>query len=125
MKILSLLIFTFLSACSFIVQDPLTPDERATVAAVRATETVEAALLAIITPTLTPELPPLPPLPTPEPEVLPEALIKGNISKSGEKIYHVPGQANYDNVIIDPDHGEKYFYTEDEAIEAGWRKALR
>lgn len=49
---------------------------------------------------------------------------KGNISATGEKIYHCPGQANYNNVKIDKD-GEAIFATEQEAIDAGFRKALR
>ena len=35
-------------------------------------------------------------------------VIKGNISSSGERIYHAP---------------ERWFCTEQEAIAAGWRKA--
>lgn len=49
---------------------------------------------------------------------------KGNISASGEKIYHCPGQANYNNVKIDKE-GEAIFETEQEAIDAGFRKSLR
>ncbi|MCB9811229.1 MAG: thermonuclease family protein [Candidatus Nomurabacteria bacterium] len=52
-------------------------------------------------------------------------LIKGNISKSGEKIYHVPGQQYYTKTIISEDKGEQWFCTEKEAVEAGWRRALR
>lgn len=52
--------------------------------------------------------------------------IKGNISvSSGERIYHVPGQAFYDETEISPEYGERWFCTEDEATEAGWRKAKR
>jgi len=47
------------------------------------------------------------------------ALIKGNISKSGEKIYHVPGQRYYEKTIA-----ERLFRTEDEAIQAGFRRAM-
>lgn len=49
--------------------------------------------------------------------------IKGNISMSGEKIYHVPGQEFYDATVIDESYGERWFCTEDEARAAGWRKA--
>lgn len=52
-------------------------------------------------------------------------LIKGNISSSGEKIYHVPGGAFYNQTIIDPSKGERWFCTEQEAIANGWRKSLR
>jgi micrococcal nuclease len=50
--------------------------------------------------------------------------IKGNISQSsGERIYHVPGQRYYDQTVIDEPEGERWFCTEQEAVEAGWRKA--
>ena len=50
--------------------------------------------------------------------------IKGNISKNtGEKIYHVPGQEYYDETIISPEYGERWFCSEEEAIAAGWRRA--
>jgi hypothetical protein len=84
---------------------------------------------------------PSPPLPTVAPEVVPGEeegvsepdptpappcdLIKGNISSSGEKIYHVPGGANYNQVKIDEAAGEAFFCTEEEAQAAGFRKARR
>ena len=50
--------------------------------------------------------------------------IKGNISiKTGEKIYHVPGQEYYSATQISPEYGERWFCTEAEAIANGWRKA--
>jgi hypothetical protein len=53
-------------------------------------------------------------------------IIKGNISiNTGERIYHVPGQEHYDETIISPQYGERWFCTEAEAREAGWRKAYR
>lgn len=55
-----------------------------------------------------------PPLPTEEPCLW----VKGNINAAGEKIYHLPGQANYTKV--DP---EVEFCTEQEAIDAGFRKS--
>ncbi len=52
--------------------------------------------------------------------------IKGNISiKNKEKIYHTPEQKNYFRTKIDISKGEKWFCTEEEALKAGWRKALR
>ena len=50
--------------------------------------------------------------------------IKGNISvgKFG-KTYFVEGCNNYAQVKIDPDRGEEYFCSEEEAIEAGYEKA--
>ena len=50
--------------------------------------------------------------------------IKGNISDSGERIYHVPGCQGYDATVIHPEDGERYFSTETDARAAGWRKAL-
>ncbi len=50
--------------------------------------------------------------------------IKGNISfVTGEKIYLVPGQGFYEETKIDPDYGERWFCTEQEAKANGWRKA--
>jgi len=51
-------------------------------------------------------------------------VIKGNISASGEKIYHLPGCGSYVKTQIDESRGEKWFCTEAEAQSAGWRKAL-
>lgn len=51
---------------------------------------------------------------------LSQGLIKGNINNKGEKIYHVPGGAYYDETIA-----EEYFETEEEAIKAGYRKAKK
>ena len=51
-------------------------------------------------------------------------IIKGNISFStGEKIYHMPGQEYYDKTAIDESKGERWFCTEKEAQDAGWRKS--
>ena len=50
--------------------------------------------------------------------------IKGNISMpAGEKIYHLPGQKYYNDTIIRPEYGERWFCTEQEAIANGWRKS--
>jgi len=51
--------------------------------------------------------------------------IKGNISKKGERIYHLPGQENYADIVITAEKGERYFCSEEEAVNAGWRKAKR
>lgn len=52
-------------------------------------------------------------------------LIKGNISTSGRKIYHRPGQQDYDATRISPSKGEAWFCTEAEAQAAGFRPAQR
>ena len=51
--------------------------------------------------------------------------IKGNISSSGEKIYHVQGGQYYSRTKISPQKGEKWFCSEKEAINNGWRKSKR
>lgn len=54
-----------------------------------------------------------------------ECSIKGNISKSGERIYHVPGGQFYDRTKIDKGAGEQWFCSEEEAVAAGWRRSMR
>jgi len=53
-----------------------------------------------------------------------DCTIKGNISATKEKIYHVIGCPNYNQTIIDSSKGESMFCSESEAKAAGWRKAL-
>ena len=56
----------------------------------------------------------------------PGCVIKGNISlRTGERIYHVPGGDYYDKTEISPEKGERWFCTEEEAVENGWRKSKR
>lgn len=50
--------------------------------------------------------------------------IKGNISRSGERIYHVPGGRWYERTRINPSKGERWFCSEEEARAAGWRKSF-
>lgn len=52
-----------------------------------------------------------------------QCLIKGNISSSGEKIYHIPGCSSYKDTVINEEKGERWFCTEKKATDAGWRKA--
>ena len=116
-------IVTFLLAACTI--DPVRPQA---VYEATATARAEIALLPTATPTSEPEVVPTEEVgepvqdPTPVP---PCEQIKGNISRSGEKIYHVPGGANYDQVKIDESKGEQWFCSEEEAQAAGWRKASR
>ena len=51
--------------------------------------------------------------------------IKGNVSGKGERIYHVPGQRDYDATKINEGKGERWFCTEAEARTAGWRRSIR
>ena len=49
--------------------------------------------------------------------------IKGNISKGGKRIYHVPGGRFYDQTRINTSQGERWFCSESEARAAGWRRS--
>ena len=51
--------------------------------------------------------------------------IKGNVSRKGDLIYHIPGQRHYDETRITSSKGERWFCSEDEARAAGWRRARR
>ena len=51
--------------------------------------------------------------------------LKGNISSKGVRIYHRPGQADYEKTRINPAKGERWFCSEAEAQRAGWRAAKR
>lgn len=51
--------------------------------------------------------------------------IKGNISTDGKRIYHMPGQTWYDSTVIRSDQGERWFCSEAQARDAGWRRARR
>jgi len=53
-----------------------------------------------------------------------ECTIKGNINSKGEKIFHVIGCGSYNQTKIDESQGERWFCSEEEALSAGWRKAL-
>ncbi len=54
-----------------------------------------------------------------------ECPIKGNVSRSGERIYHMPWQRDYGRVRMDQGEGKRWFCDENEALAAGWRKAAR
>jgi hypothetical protein len=54
-----------------------------------------------------------------------ECVIKGNVNRKGERIYHLPGQLNYAQINMTKGLGERWFCTEAEADAAGWRKAVR
>jgi endonuclease YncB( thermonuclease family) len=55
----------------------------------------------------------------------PECVIKGNVNRKGERIYHLPGQLNYAQIDMTKGLGERWFCTEAEAEAAGWRRAAR
>ena len=60
-----------------------------------------------------------------DPQPAGDCRIKGNISRSGKRIYHLPGQADYDATRINEGAGERWFCTEAEARAAGFRRAAR
>ena len=47
--------------------------------------------------------------------------IKGNLSREGERIYHLPGAPGYASTRIDPERGEAWFCNESAARSAGFR----
>jgi endonuclease YncB( thermonuclease family) len=52
--------------------------------------------------------------------------IKGNIARDGEQIYHTPwGSQWYSRTKISLNKGERWFCSEREALDAGWRAPLR
>lgn len=51
--------------------------------------------------------------------------IKCNIGKSGEKIYHLPFDQQYDHIVISPEKGEFYCTTVAEAESLGFRRAKK
>lgn len=57
------------------------------------------------------------------PRPLSGCAIKGNISFSGERIFHVPGDRYYEETKIDQRFGERWFCSIQEAIAAGWRRS--
>lgn len=54
----------------------------------------------------------------------PACRIKGNVSDGGH-IFHVPGQAFYEQTGINPERGERWFCSVADAQAAGWRAARR
>ena len=54
-----------------------------------------------------------------------ECIIKGNVNRRGERIYHQPGQSAYGLIKMDGRHGRRWFCTPEEAKADGWRPALR
>jgi endonuclease YncB( thermonuclease family) len=55
----------------------------------------------------------------------PECVIKGNVNRKGERIYHLPAQLNYGQISMSKGLGERWFCTEAEAEAAGWKRAAK
>lgn len=51
--------------------------------------------------------------------------IKGNISKTGKKIFHLPGDQSYIETRIDQTKGERWFCSAKAAVKSGWKRAKR
>ncbi len=64
---------------------------------------------------------PLEPETRSEPHTPGACLIKGNINRRGERIYHMPDSPSYSRTRIDESRGQRWFCTEEEARAAGWR----
>jgi hypothetical protein len=52
-----------------------------------------------------------------------DCVIKGNMTRNGECIYHMPGGRFYSTVKMDPSKGKRWFCTEAEAQVAGCRRS--
>lgn len=46
--------------------------------------------------------------------------IKGNISRAGDRVYHVPGSRDYERTRISEKAGERTFCSEEESKATGW-----
>ena len=51
--------------------------------------------------------------------------IKGNVNAKGRRIYHMPGQEDYERTRINERIGERWFCSEAEAVKSGWIRAQR
>jgi len=49
--------------------------------------------------------------------------IKGNLDKDDKRYYHLPGFRHYSQVIMRLDQGDRWFCSEEAAIEAGFKRA--
>jgi hypothetical protein len=49
--------------------------------------------------------------------------IKCNVSGSGKKIYHMPGDKLYEITKVDPNKGEMFVDTEHDAIKMGFKRS--
>jgi hypothetical protein len=51
----------------------------------------------------------------------PSCAIKGNVNSQDERIYHTASSSNYEKTNIKLEEGDRWFCTEQEAVEAGFR----
>jgi endonuclease YncB( thermonuclease family) len=79
--------------------------------------------LAVATPGSEPARPPAPARAPGHTAPASGCVLKGNVSRRGQRIYHRPGQRDYARTRIDPARGDRWFCTEEEARAAGFRPA--
>ena len=48
-------------------------------------------------------------------------VIKGTINEKDQRVFYVPSDEGYDEIVIDPSRGERMFCSDDQAILRGWR----
>ena len=48
-----------------------------------------------------------------------------NVSRSGERIYHMPWQRDDGRIRMDQSDGKRWLCDENKAVAARWRKAAR
>jgi endonuclease YncB( thermonuclease family) len=65
------------------------------------------------------------PIPQVSTEPTSPCLVKGNINSKGIRIFHMPGQSDYQKTRISQDKGERWFCSAEEALAAGWRPAAQ
>lgn len=53
-----------------------------------------------------------------------ECLIKGNLDRNDKRYYHLPGFKYYETTQINPEHGDRWFCSEEAAIKAGFKRAV-
>lgn len=112
-----------------IVEEFSSPDKPKPVKTPTKTKILSPTKTTVVYPTKTKAIPQptqVPGCPIGCPDHPPGCDIKGNISLyTGEKIYHVPGGEFYDECVINPEKWERWFCTEQEAINNGWRKSQK
>lgn len=53
-----------------------------------------------------------------------QCLVKGNLDRNDKRYYHLPGFKYYNQTQVNLDHGDKWFCSEEEAIKAGFKRAI-
>ena len=48
-------------------------------------------------------------------------VIKGTVNDKDQKVFYIPSDEGYDDIVIDPARGERMFCSDDQAILRGWR----